>query len=642
MGMADVAYVLWTEFLNLDPKDPHWPARDRFVLSAGHGSMLLYSLLHLAGYDLTLDDLRQFRQCDSKTPGHPESFMTAGVETTTGPLGQGFGNGVGMAIVERNLAARYDEQVCGHRTFAIVSDGDLMEGVSAEAGSLAGHLKLGRLVYLWDDNKISIDGSTDLAFSEDVLARFQAYGWRTARIDGHDRAAIKAAIAEAVAQEEKPTLIACRTIIGKGSPSKQGTEKCHGSPLGKDEVKKVKELMGWPQEPTFLVPEVVRNRWKARQDQWAQKRAAWNERFASWKKEKPELHAQWERQMNGVLPSDLDKKLPVFDPAKDAQATRAASGKALNAIWSHVPGLIGGSADLTESNSLHVKEAKSFKKGQWDGRIVHFGVREHGMGSILNGMALHGGAIPFGGTFLVFSDYMRGSVRLAALSHLRVIYVFTHDSIFLGEDGPTHQPIEHLAALRAIPNLAVFRPGDPQETAWCWKAAVERAHGPSVLVLTRQKLPVFDRAGADPVANASLTERGGYVLWESKKGETRPDVCFIATGSELSLALDAAKVIAKEDSLTVRVVSMPSWELFEQQDERYRQSVIPRVPGRVAIEAGRPMGWERWIGEDGLMIGMPGYGASGSDKQLAEKYGFTVPAVTSRVRAWYKTLKRKN
>ncbi len=635
MGMADVAYVLWTEFLALDPKDAHWPGRDRFVLSAGHGSMLLYSLLHLAGFDLSIDDLKKFRQCDSKTPGHPESFMTLGVETTTGPLGQGFGNGVGMALVERSLAARYEPSVVGHRTFAIVSDGDLMEGVASEAASLAGQWGLGRLVYLWDDNHISIDGSTDLAFSEDVLARFAAYGWRTSRVDGHDRAAVRKAIADALATEDRPALIACRTIIGRGAPTKQGTEKVHGSPLGKEELKKTKEAMGWPLEPTFLVPESVRARWAQRQSEWTKVRAQWDERRARWQKEKPDAHAQWEKQLKGEVPSDLEKKLPVFE-VKDAMATRAASGKALNAIYGVLPGLMGGSADLTESNSTHIKDASDFKKGRYEGRYIHFGVREHGMGAIMNGMALHGGAIPFGGTFLVFSDYMRGSIRLAALSHLRAIYVFTHDSIFLGEDGPTHQPVEHMAALRAIPNLVVLRPGDPQETVQAWKVAVERAHGPTALVLTRQKLPVFDRGGADPVASAALVERGGYVLWESQKSAAPPALCLIGTGSELSLAFDAARVLAKEDGLKVRVVSMPSWELFAKQDAAYRASVLPRVP-RVAVEAMVGMGWERWIGEDGLMIGMEGFGASGSDKQVAEKFGFTVPKVCARVRSWLKT-----
>ncbi|MEZ0227011.1 MAG: transketolase [Planctomycetota bacterium] len=638
MGMADVAYVLWTEFLNLDPKDPHWPGRDRFVLSAGHGSMLLYSLLHLSGHELSIDDLKKFRQVDSKTPGHPESFMTLGVETTTGPLGQGFGNGIGMAIVERHLAARYEPSVVGHRTFAIVSDGDLMEGVASEAASLAGHLGLGRIVYLWDDNKISIDGSTDLSFTEDVLARFRAYGWRTMHIDGHDRAAIKKAIAEALESDDKPMLIGCRTIIGKGAPTKQGSEKVHGSPLGKDELKKTKEAMGWPLEPTFLVPQAVRARWAQRQADWAKVRAQWDERLARWKKEKPEQHALWEKQMAGFIPSDLEQKLPQFGVA-DAMATRAASGKTLNAVFPLVPGLIGGSADLTESNSTHIKEAGDFQKGKYQGRYVHFGVREHGMGAIMNGMAYHGGAIPFGGTFLVFSDYMRGSIRLAALSHLRTIYVFTHDSIFLGEDGPTHQPVEHMAALRAIPNLVTMRPGDPQETAWAWKVALERAHGPTALVLTRQKLPVFDRGGADPVTNASNVQRGAYVLWESAKGASQPDVILIGTGSELALALDAGRLMAKEDGIKVRVVSMPSWELFEQQDESYQRSVLPRVP-RVSIEAMVSFGWERWIGEDGLAISMKGFGASGSDKQLAEKFGFTLPKVTARVRGWLKTRKR--
>lgn len=638
MGMADVAYVLWTEFLNLDPKDPHWPGRDRFVLSAGHGSMLLYALLHLSGHEVSIDDLKKFRQLDSKTPGHPESFMTPGVETTTGPLGQGFGNGVGMALVERHLAARYDAAVAGHRTFAIVSDGDLMEGVASEAASLAGHMGLGRLVYFWDDNRISIDGSTDLAFTEDVLGRFRAYGWRTMHVDGHDRSAVRAAVAEALESEERPTLIGCRTIIGFGAPTKQGTEKVHGSPLGKEELKKTKEAMGWPLEPTFMVPDVVRARWTQRQAEWARTRALWDERRAQWAKEKPDQHAAWERQMKGELPADLERKLPSFGTA-DAMATRAASGKTLNAVFPFVPGLMGGSADLTESNSTHIKETTDFKKGNHAGRYIHFGVREHAMGAIMNGMSLHGGAIPFGGTFLVFSDYMRGSIRLAALSHLRVIYVFTHDSIFLGEDGPTHQPVEHMAALRAIPNLAVIRPGDPQETAYAWEAALERAHGPTALVLTRQKLPVFDRGGADPVASAANVLRGAYVLWESVRGTTNPDLCIIATGSELPLALDSARLLAKEDGLKVRVVSMPSWELFQQQEESYRASVIPRCP-RVAIEAMVSFGWERWIGEDGLMIGMEGFGASGSDKQVAEKFGFTIPKVTARVRSWLKVRKR--
>ncbi|MCA8921424.1 MAG: transketolase [Planctomycetes bacterium] len=626
MGMADVAHVLWSQVLRLDPQDPDWIARDRFVLSAGHGSMLLYGLLHLSGHDLPMEQLKQFRQLHSKTPGHPENFVTRGVETTTGPLGQGVGNAVGMALAERHLVARFPQaaEALSHRTFAIAGDGDLMEGVASEAASLAGHLGLGRLVVLYDDNKITIDGSTDIAFTEDVLARFEAYGWNTARVDGHDRAAVKAAIDAACAQDQKPTLIACRTVIGKGSPNKANSSKSHGSPLGAEELKLTKEGMGWPQDP-FLVPPAVRQRWSERQAEWQSARAAWN---TTWSAVPEGDRTQLTRWFKGEV--DLAAvRWPEFEVGKKL-ATRAASGKVLQALVAAAPNLIGGSADLAGSNNTDIDGDADYEKGAYGARNLRFGVREHGMGAIVNGMALHGGVIPYAATFLVFSDYCRPSIRLSALMHTRVVWVMTHDSVFLGEDGPTHQPVEHLMALRTIPNLRVFRPADANETAESWRLALEH-DGPSLLALTRQGLPTLDRGTHAP---ASGTRRGGYVLWESTPG-TLPQAILIATGSEVPVALEVAQRLHADDGVPTRVVSLPCWKLFAEQPSDYREEVLPaRCGARVSIEAGSTFGWERYTGDLGLRIGIDTFGASAPAEELAEHFGLSVDKVLARTRGY--------
>ncbi len=631
MGMADTADVLWSQVLRLDPKDARWIGRDRFVLSAGHGSMLLYGLLHLAGYPLPLAELKKFRQLHSLTPGHPESFVTAGVETTTGPLGQGFANAVGMAIAERHLVARFPEakSLLEQRTFVIAGDGCMMEGLSSEAASLAGHLALGRLVCLWDDNRISIDGSTDLAFSEDVCKRFEGHGWKTKRVDGHDRAAVKAALDEAMADESKPHLIACRTTIGKFAPTKQGTQKAHGEPLGKEELKKAKEAMGWPQD-AFLVPEAVKARWAKRQAQWASERAAWDQRWAALEKSHPQMAATLATWFSGKLP-DLSKvQWPVFKaPGKDA--TRNSGGKVLNAIAAAVPNLMGGSADLSPSTKTLLDGSPDLQKGSYQGRNVRWGVREHAMGSAMNGIALHGALIPYGATFLTFTDYCRPAIRLASLMKTHVVYVMTHDSIFLGEDGPTHQPIEHLMALRVIPGLRTIRPADPTETVEAWRLAMEH-RGPTVLSLTRQSLPVIDRTTHGAVEGV---RKGGYVLWERQAASHEPQVVLIATGSEVSLALEVAKALHEQDRLSVRVVSLPCWELFEEQELAYREATIPpRCGARVSIEAGVTFGWERYTGEMGLRLGIDTFGASAPMGALAEEFGLTPAKVLTKVRAY--------
>ena len=629
MGMADVAHLVWSRYLALDPQDPRWLGRDRFVLSAGHGSMLLYGLLHLAGFDLPMSELMRFRQLDSKTPGHPEAGHTPGVETTTGPLGQGFGNSVGMALAERHLVARFPEAagLLAQRTFVIASDGDLMEGVASEAASLAGHLGLSRLVVLWDDNHISIDGATELAFGEDVLQRFQAYGWRTERVDGHDPAAVARAIDAALAQDQRPSLIACRTTIGKHAPTRQNTSKAHGEPLGAKELEATKTAMGWPQE-AFLVPRAVRERWARRQAEWRAARQKWDAGWAALERSHPETARALRRWFAGEL--DLSKvEWPAF-AAGTSLATRVAGGKVMQALAKAVPNLLGGSADLTPSTKTWLDGLPLVKKGEWGGRNLHFGVREHGMGALLNGMALHGGLVPFGATFLVFSDYCRPSIRLSALIGLKVVWVMTHDSVYLGEDGPTHQPVEHLMALRAIPGLTVLRPGDAAETSEAWRLALSRP-GPALLALTRQNLPTLDRTVCAP---ASLAQRGGYVLWESAPGET-PQLILVATGSELHVALEAAQGLAREDGLAVRVVSLPSWEVFEAQDETWREEVLPgRCGARVSLEAGVTFGWERYTGDLGLRIGIDRFGASAPDTDLAQAFGLTVPQVQARVRAY--------
>jgi transketolase len=631
MGAAAMAYVLWTRFLRHHPTNPSWPNRDRFILSAGHGCMLLYSLLHLTGYDLPLDELKRFRQWGSRTPGHSEYGLTPGVETTTGPLGQGFGNGVGMAIAERFLANHFNRPgytIVDHHVYAIVSDGDLMEGVSSEAASLAGHLGLGKLIYLYDDNRITIDGSTGLAFTENVGQRFEAYGWHVQRVDGNDLKEVEAALSAAKAATERPSLIIARTHIAYGSPNKQDTAEAHGAPLGEEEIKLTKRALGWPLEPAFYIPDEALAHFREALQRGRAWEAQWQAQFDAYAAAHPELAAEWRTVMNGRLPEGWADKIPTFTPGGGSMATREASGKVLNAIAPHLPTLIGGSADLTPSNNTYLKGYGDFQRDNVGARNLHFGVREHAMGSILNGMALHGGVIPYGGTFLIFSDYMRPAIRLAALSHIHVIYVFTHDSIGLGEDGPTHEPIEHLASLRAMPNLTVIRPADANETAVAWRVALEHRGGPVALALTRQKLPVLDRT---TLASADLLRRGAYVLTDAGNGQ--PDIILIATGSEVQLALEARQRLAAR-GIGARVVSMPSWELFEQQPDSYRDEVLPpSVTARLAIEAASPHGWHRYVGTMGAVIGMTRYGASAPYHVLMEQFGFTADNVTSRALA---------
>lgn len=626
MGMADVAYVLWTQFMRYNPRNPDWFNRDRFVLSAGHGSMLLYAMLHLTGYDLPLEQLKQFRQWDSLTPGHPEYGLTPGVETTTGPLGQGFANGVGMAIAESFMAATFNRpghDLVDHYVYAIVSDGDLMEGISHEAASMAGHMKLGKLIYLYDDNQISIDGSTDLAYTEDRMKRFEAYHWHTQQIDGHDRQAIAEAIKAAQAVTDKPSIIACQTAIGYGSPNKARTAEAHGTPLGVDEVRLTKQAYGWEATEDFYIPEEVLAHFREAVDRGATWETQWKDQMAAYTKAHPAEAEQFRRALSGELPDGWDEALPVFNPdTQKGLATRAASGQILNAIAPAIPTLIGGSADLAPSNNTFLKGYPVFANESYAGRNFHFGVREHGMVGVLNGMALHGGVIPYGGTFLVFSDYCRPSIRLAALSHMPTILVFTHDSIGLGEDGPTHQPVEHLAALRAIPNLLVIRPADANETAHAWKVALEKRDAPVALILTRQNLPIYDRS---TMGDAAGLAKGAYVLLDSNR--VYPDVLLIATGSEVQFAVEAHAKLA-EQGIGAHVISMPSWELFRQQSEEYQNFVFPpSVKARVAIEAGVPLGWEQWIGPQGKMIGLDRFGASAPYKTIYEHLGFTTDNV---------------
>ena len=634
MGAAAMAYVLWTRFLRHHPTNPSWPNRDRFILSAGHGCMLLYSLLHLTGYDLPLDELKRFRQWGSRTPGHSEYGLTPGVETTTGPLGQGFGNGVGMAIAERFLASYFNRPgypIVDHYVYAIVSDGDLMEGVSSEAASLAGHLGLGRIIYLYDDNHITIDGSTSLAFTEDVGRRFEAYGWHVQRVDGNDLKEVEAALSAAQAEPERPSLIMARTHIAYGSPNKQDTAEAHGSPLGEEEVKLTKQALGWPLEPAFYIPDEALANFRETLRRGKAWEAEWQALFDTYAAAHPELAAAWRTLMSGGLPQGWADKIPIFTPASGSMATREASGKVLNAIAPHLPTLIGGSADLTPSNNTYLKGYGDFQRDNYGARNLHYGVREHAMGAILSGMALHGGVIPYGGTFLVFSDYMRPSIRVAALSHVRVIYVFTHDSIGLGEDGPTHEPIEHLASLRAMPNLIVIRPADATETAVAWRVALEHRGGPVALALTRQKLPVLDRAQLPP---ADLLRKGAYILAEADHGQ--PHIILIATGSEVHVALEARQRLTGQ-GIAARVVSMPSWELFELQPDSYRDDVLPPVVTvRLAIEAGSPQGWHRYVGPHGGVIGMTRYGASAPYQVVMQQFGFTAENVASRALALLK------
>jgi transketolase len=629
MGMAEAAYVLWSRFLKHNPANPRWPDRDRFVLSAGHGSMLLYSLLHLSGYDLPMSQLKSFRQWGSITPGHPERGLTPGVETTTGPLGQGFANGVGMAIAERFLAQLFNRNgypVVDHCTYGIVSDGDLMEGISHEAASLAGHLGLGKLVYLYDDNRITIEGSTALAFTEDVTKRFEAYGWLVLEVDGHSLPAVAEALLAAQGETQRPTLIRCHTSIAKGSPNKQDTAAAHGAPLGEEEVRLTKQRMGWPLEPAFLVPQEVYDYFQERRADWAAEEERWRVLFSEYSAAYPDLADLWARVVDGQLPGDWTDQLPTFR-AGEWMATRSASGKVLNAIADHLPTLIGGSADLGPSNQTYLEGRGSIAKGAFGGRNLHFGVREHAMGGILNGLALHGGIIPYGGTFLTFSDYMRPSIRLAAMMQLPVVYVFTHDSIFVGEDGPTHQAVEQLAALRGIPGLVVIRPADANETVVAWRIALER-RSPVALVLSRQRLPVLDLSSAGGGEGVS---QGAYVLSGSEL--EAPSLIMLASGSEVHPTLGAAREL-RERGIGVRVVSFPSWELFEEQPQSYRDAVLPpSVPLRLAVEAGVPQGWEKYLGPQGQMIGMERFGASAPYKVLEERFGFTVSGIVSRAEA---------
>ncbi len=620
MALAPLGWALFSKLRRHDPANPDWADRDRFVLSCGHASMLQYSLLHLSGYALSLDDIRQFRQWGSKTPGHPENHVTPGVETTTGPLGQGVGNGVGMAMAERHLAARFNKpghELFDHRTWVIASDGDIMEGVASEAASIAGHLKLGKLTLFWDDNRITIDGRTELSFSEDVLERFASYGWHTGSVDdGEDIGALVAA-AEAAARDPRPSFIRVRTIIGRPSPNKQDTSAAHGAPLGEDEVIATKQVMEWPTDP-FFVPDELASAAEAVRARGAEEYRSWAQRLAEYRKAFPEAAAELDAALAGELPAGWDVDLPTFEADPKGLATRKASGTVLNALASRLGGLVGGSADLAGSNNTHMKGLASFLPGaEGVPRNIDWGIREHGMGAAMNGMALHGGVIPFGATFLVFSDYMRPSIRLAALMKLHTRYVFTHDSIGLGEDGPTHQPVEHLAALRAIPDLAVFRPADANEVRECWKAAI-RWEGPAALALTRQNVPVLDRT---KLASAEKVARGAYTLLEAGGGG--PDVILVATGSEVSLALAAAAVLEKEGT-AVRVVSMPCWELFEDQDETYRADVLPSGVPKVVIEAGIRQGWDRWVGNDAAFVTIDRFGASAPAELLFEKFGITV------------------
>jgi transketolase len=628
MGMADVAAVLWLKYLEHCPAKMNWADRDRFVLSGGHGSMLLYSMLHLSGYPLPISELEQFRQLDSLTPGHPESGHTPGVETTTGPLGQGCANGVGMAVAEQMLSARFntdDVTLVDHYTYVFCGDGDMMEGISHEAFSLAGHLGLNKLIVFYDDNNITIEGKTELAYSDNVKLRFKGYNWNVIEIDAHDFDQIEKAIRKARRSKEKPSLVICKTSIGKGSPNKQDTASAHGEPLGEEEVALSKRNLGLPEDRKFYVPDSVSLLFEKRGRQLKRKANKWNRLLKEYSKAHPEKAAAWETAQSGLLPEDLEACLPKFETGS-ALATRAASGKVIQAMASAVPFLVGGSADLAPSNKSLIDNAESILPDKFEGRNFHFGVREHAMGAILNGLALHGGFRVFGATFFVFVDYMRPSVRLAALMKLPIIYVFTHDSFYVGEDGPTHEPVEQLASLRCIPGMTTIRPSDPTETGAAWVAAMRNTDGPTALLLTRQNLKVIDRT---VYPSASNLEKGAYTLWQS--GEGRPDVMLVASGSEVELALDAAQQLSSE--CNVRVVSMPSWELFNAQPEAYRAETIPiDTAVIVGIEAASPMGWERYIGHNGHMIAMDHFGASAPYKVLAEKFGFTVDNVVATVR----------
>ncbi|MEO8432314.1 MAG: transketolase [Acidobacteriota bacterium] len=632
LGAAPMAYVLWQKYLKHDPRAPKWEDRDRFVLSAGHGCMLLYCLLHLTGYDLSLDDLKQFRQWGSKTPGHPEYLDTPGVEATTGPLGQGTANAVGMAIAERMLAARFnrpEHEIVNHRTFALVSDGDLMEGLSSEASSLAGHLGLGKLVYLYDANEVTLDGPASVTFTEDVAERYRAYGWHVLHVeDGNtDLDALDHAIAAAVAEVSRPSLIVIRTTLGYGSPNKGGTSEAHGSPLGADEVVRTKKALGWVSQEPFFIPEEALAHFREAVPKGEAVKDDWEKRFAAYEKAHPELAVEWRRFHDGDLPDGWDAALPVFE-AGGKEATRTAAGKAMNAIADTVGWLVGGDADLGTSTNTVLKKYSSFEAATGTGRNVHFGVREHAMAAIANGICYHGGLRPFVATFFCFSDYMRPSVRLAALNRLPVIFVWTHDSIGLGEDGPTHQPVEHLASLRAMPGMTMIRPGDANEAVEAWRLVMRRQAGPIGLALSRQKLPVLDRSA---LGAASGLAQGAYVLAESSSSP--PALILIGTGSEVSLAL-AAREKLEGEGVRCRVVSMPSWELFAEQDAEYRERVLPKaVTARLAIEAGVSLGWSRWVGDRGDTVTLDRFGASAPGETVLSNLGFSVENVVRRAKA---------
>ncbi len=642
LGAAPMAYVLWTRFMRYNPRNPHWENRDRFLLSAGHGCMLLYSLLHLTGYDLPLEEIKNFRQWGSKTPGHPENGLTPGVEITTGPLGQGFANGVGMAMGGAHLASRFNQKdfsLIDHYIYAIVSDGDLMEGVASEAASLAGHQKLGKLIYLYDDNRVTIEGFTNLAFSESVPQRFEAYGWHTSTVeDGNDLAAIDAAIRDAQSVGDRPSLISVKTIIGYGMPT-AGTRKAHSDPPGEEAVRETKRHLGWPEDKQFFIPDEALAHFRRAVDRGEKYESEWNGLVKKYAEEHSDLGEQWRQTISGELPEDWESHLPDFADS-EAVATRVASGKVINALAPHMPMLIGGSADLGVSNNTDIKEGGDFEAGRYDGRIIHWGVREHAMGATLTGMALNGGLIPYGGTFMCFSDYMRPSIRLACLSEVQVIYVFTHDSVGLGEDGPTHQPIEHLAALRAIPHLFVVRPADVHEVREAWRLAILRRESPTALALTRQKVPLIDRK---KYAAAEGLRHGGYVLAEASgvstgSGSDRvdPQLILIATGSEVSLALEAREQL-EHDGVSTRVVSMPCIELFEEQPQEYQNEVLPRsVTSRLAIEAGVRQGWDRYVGPDGDVVCLDRFGASSPGDVALKNLGFNVENVVTRARALLK------
>ncbi len=629
MGAAAMAYVLWTRFLRYNPHDPKWPNRDRFILSAGHGCMLLYSLLHLTGYDLSLDEIKNFRQWGSKTPGHPEHFLTPGVETTTGPLGQGFGNAVGMAIAGKYLAAYFNkpgQQLIDYTIYGICSDGDLMEGVSAEAGSVAGFLGLENLIFLYDNNHITIEGSTDLAFSqEDVGKRFEAYGWFVQRLaDGNDLDAVEGAIQAARAEKDRPSLIVARTHIGYGSPHKHDSASAHGEALGEDEVKATKQNLGWPLEPAFYIPLEALQHFRGAIPAGEKLQAKWNQKLAAYRQAFPELAKDWDSYANGQLPQGWKDKIPAFSASDKPIATRSASEKVLAAIAPSLPFFLGGAADLAPSTKTYVKGLGDFARGNYGAKNFHFGIREHGMGSIVNGMAISG-LIPYGATFFIFSDYMRPTIRLAALMGVHSIFVYTHDSIFLGEDGPTHEPIEQLASIRAIPNVCLIRPADANETAIAWRLAIEHEGGPVLLVLTRQSLPILDRTR---YASAGGVERGAYVLADPPSGA--PQMILIASGSEVALAAESQQKLAAE-GIAARVVSMPSWDLFEKQPQSYRDEVLPpAVTARLAIEAGSPFGWDRYVGPKGAVIGLNRFGASAPYKVIAEHLGFTPANVVAQ------------